>query len=224
MLVAFRSDRGQGRGGVLRFEASLSETGRLEVPFSAKQLHEIAWHDGKLWVTCTSHNMIGIFDRGAWKHWYPMGLHASDVFHFNSLGFSDGKVWILAHCWGASELFSFSYPGFALLSRAPIGRCAHNIRQLEGETVVCSSADGQIIGDLGLSVDVGDWPRGLAISRDEACVGVSALANREVRQDGDSRLVVMSRDWSPKKTIPLIGEGMVLDVCEYPGAVAPSAF
>lgn len=214
LYVAARNGAAERGGEILIFDADLKLCSSIPLPFPTHGLHEIAWHDGKLWVTFTSENMIGIFDGTEWEEWYPLGRQERDVFHFNSLMFESGRVWVLAHNYGHSFLLECSYPGNRVVSRVQMGNHAHSIRRVGGQIIVCSSGEGALLGTDGLRVTTGAWPRGLATDASVWCVGLSAPAERSERGFANGELLIYSNQWSPQQPVALPAEGMVLDVLQ----------
>lgn len=214
--LAAGCDVSSGRGEVIVFGRGFVEEGRIRAPFPLRDMHEIAWHDGGLLVTCSADNMVAQYKDGCWDTWHPLGYsaeaHGRDKNHFNSFLCDDGKMMLLAHNWGPSSIFAFASFGGAPESELPIGRSAHNIRLYAGEILVCSSGEGLVRGSLGLSVKTGGWPRGLVIGEEKIAVGVSPIAKREGRGLGDPEVVVYDCSWNLLATIPLPGEGAICDM------------
>lgn len=216
-LVSSTSDPADERGEVLMFDRSLALCQRLQAPFPLRDLHEIAWHDGKLWLTSSYDNMIAIWDGKLWERWYPLGVQeAGDVHHFNSFLFDQGLVWILAHNRGPSELLGFSLATRELVRTIPMGNCAHNIWRENGELYSCSSAESRLLGADGFVLDTGGFPRGVAFDASTRCVGISALTERKLRDFTSGKVMVFERDWSPRHEIDMAGEGLILDLCRLP--------
>jgi hypothetical protein len=94
------------RGCILVFDRALRPLGELAAPFPMRDLHEILWQDGKLWVTCSYDNMIAVLDESSnrWESWYPFGPASQppfDVNHLNSLAFDAGDLCVVAHNCGS---------------------------------------------------------------------------------------------------------------------------
>ena len=209
------------RGEILVFDRQLRRCGALRAPFALRDLHEIAWHDGKLYATASHDNLIAVYDGHRWEEWYPLGgPGVGDVNHFNSFMFEDGLVWILAHNRGPSELLAF-----ALADRAPVrsmmlGNCGHNMWREDGQLYTCSSAESRLLGDRGFVLDTGGFPRGVAFDAASRCVGVSALIERKSRDFTMGKVLVTDRQWRPRHEIALAGEGLVLDLMALPEGFA----
>jgi hypothetical protein len=212
------------RGEILIFDRELQACGTLCAPFPLRDLHEIAWHNGTLWATCSFDNMIAIFDGERWEQWFPLGVPAdgpSDVNHFNSLMFDHDRVWVLAHNRGGSELLAFSLTGRVLQQRVALGQCSHNIWREEGMLFTCSSADGKLLGENGFVLDTGGFPRGVAFEECRRYVGISELAERKDRDLSMGKIMVFDGDWAFLKQISLPGEGLVLDLLRLPDGFGP---
>lgn len=203
------------RGEILIFDADLKLKDRLQAPFPLRDMHQIAWHDRKLWVTCSYDNMVAIWDGDNWEQWFPQsetldGPH--DIHHYNSLFFERDQVWLLAHNRGQSELLSFSLRDRSLTQRIMLGNQAHNIWRESGQLFTCSSADGMILGDRGFAFETGGFPRGYAFNGSEHYVGLSELAERKLRDLTNGRVQIYDKKWKLKNAITLEKEGLVLDV------------
>lgn len=207
------------RGEILVFDHALQPCGALRAPFPLRDLHEIAWHGGKLWATCSFDNMIALFDGENWERWFPLGTGSDgpcDVNHFNSFMFEDDRVWILAHNRGASELLAFSLQTRSLVERVAIGNCGHNIWREDGRLFTCSSAEGRLLGERGFLLETGGFPRGVAFDGNSRCVGISELAEREDRDFTTGKLMLFDNDWKLQSEIGLPGEGLILDMLPLP--------
>ncbi|MFP5390815.1 MAG: YncE family protein [Gammaproteobacteria bacterium] len=221
-LVSSTVPQTEERGEILMFDRTLRAAGSLTAPFPLRDLHEIAWHDGKLYATCSFDNMIAVYDGTRWERWFPLGdEHAGDANHFNSFMFEAGRIWILAHNRGPSELMAFSLTDRRLLERVELGNCAHNIWREEGQLMTCSSAHGTLLGTRGFQIETGGFPRGVAFDASHRLVGVSELAERAQRDMSSGRVLVRARDWTPSHAISLEGEGLVLDLLPLPAGFAP---
>jgi hypothetical protein len=209
------------RGRVLVFDRDLRLAGELQAPFPMRDMHEAIWHDGSLWVTCSFDNMVAIADlaTGSWEAWYPLGRSALppyDVNHINSLRVEEGALLAIAHNFGQSELLSFDLATRGLRSRVPLGLQSHNIRRRGEAIMTCSSANGLLVDDSGWSVEVGGFPRGLVIGQGGTFVGISEIAERDARDLTTGRIAVLDQGFRVVRTIPLAGEGLVLDLHELP--------
>ena len=213
------ADAAEGeRGAILVFDRAMRPLGELAPPFPMRDMHEILWKNGKLWVTCSFDNMIAVLDEssGSWESWYPFGPTPQppyDVNHLNSLAFDAGDLCVIAHNRGPSELLRFDPTSRALLSRTPFGIQSHNIRRTrEGALITCSSGDGTLVSLQGWRLEVGGFTRGIAIFEDETYVGVSEIAERQERDLSTGQLAVYDRAWNRVRTFALPGEGLVLDL------------
>ena len=209
-------------GRILVFDSDLAVTDRLAAPFALRDMHEILLHEGKLWITCSFDNMVATFEprTGRWDTWYPLGPTPSppyDVNHFNSLAIVDGRLAIVAHNFGASELLEFDIRTRELTRRTPFGIQAHNIRMLqEGVPMTCSSAEGALVAQNGWRLEVGGFPRGIARAGGQTYVGISEIAERKDRDLSEGRIAVFDPAWQHVHTISLPGEGLVLDIQPMP--------
>lgn len=219
-MVSSGTPADEERGRILVFDRALSLIDEVQPDFALRDMHEILWHDGKLWITCSFENMVAVFTRagGQWERWHPLGPTAAppyDANHLNTLSVIDGDLWMIAHNFGASELLRFDMQSRALLSRTPFGMQSHNIRPgRNGALVTCSSAEGALLGSDGWRLDVGGFPRGILLGERENYIGISELLERKERDLSTGRIMVFDAAWRPLRTICLPGEGLVLDIQE----------
>lgn len=212
------------RGEILIFDLNLNLKGRLQAPFPLRDLHQIAWHDGKLWMACSYDNMVAIWDGKDWQQWSPLGETPDsprDVHHYNSFFFERDLVWVLAHNRGPSELLAFSLQSRNLVERIELANQAHNIWREDGQLFACSSGNGMILGETGFALKTGGFPRGHAFDGIEHCVGISELAERKDRDLTTGKVLVFDIAWQLLKEINLSGEGLVLDLLPLPDNMLP---
>ncbi len=208
------------QGRILVFDTALRLLEEIAAPFPLRDMHEILWHDGKLWVTCSFDNLVAIFEpaTGRWEAWHPLGPTPAapyDVNHLNSLAVVNGQLCMIAHNFGASELLRFEIGSRALVSRVPFGVQSHNIHELEnGVLLTCSSGEGALLGSDGWRLEVGGFPRGLLMEKGETYVGLSEIAERQDRDLSTCRLAVFDSQWRHLRTLDLPGEGLLLDIQE----------
>ena len=223
-LVSSAVPSADERGEILIFDRQLRRSGVLQAPFPLRDLHEIAWHDGKLYATASHDNLIAVYDGQRWEQWYPLGgPGVGDVNHFNSFMFEDGLVWILAHNRGPSELLAFSLADRAQVRSVMLGNCGHNMWREDGQLLTCSSAESRLLGDRGFVLETGGFPRGVAFDATSRCIGVSALIERKSRDFTMGKVLVTDRAWRPRHEIALADEGLVLDLMQLPDGFAVRA-
>jgi hypothetical protein len=211
------------RGCILLFDAQLLPCGETAPAFPMRDLHQVMVRGDTLWATCSFDNMIAVRQGGTWDAWYPLGEPAGeprDVNHFNTLAWLDDGLAIVAHNKSAppSEILLFDWPSRALRDRIPLGVQAHDVWREGGDWAVCSSGEGRIVTTSGRVIETGGFPRGVDFSRDEICLGISELAERQERDFSLGRLRFHDRGWNPKRTLLLEGEGLVLDVRAAPAS------
>ncbi len=218
-MVSSDTPAEEERGEILVFDLDLNLKERLQAPFPLRDLHQIAWHDEMLWVTCSYDNMVAIWDGKEWQQWYPLGEtpdSSRDVHHYNSLFFEGDLVWVLAHNRGPSELLAYSLQNRNLVKRIELGNQAHNIWHEQGQLFTCSSGSGKILGDFGFELETGGFPRGCAFDGELRYVGISELAEKKDRDLTTGRVLVYDKAWKFVNEINLPGEGLVLDLLLLP--------
>lgn len=211
--------RSAEQGSILVLDSNFHVCEELRPEFPLRDVHGIGCFDGRIWVTCSYDNMVAIYElaSGKWSKWYPAPNPAHrdrDVHHFNTIRFMDGRVCLLAHHFGPSELLFYTYPDLQLDSPISLGRMAHDIFPFNNALATCSSADGWIVNMHGRRLRTGNFPRGFAAAAEGNLLGMSMHAPSDKRQDQDGILRWYTPDWRFQTDYLLPRVGMVLDVLE----------
>lgn len=193
---------------------------------SFHDVHQIAVNDDKLWMTSSGNNSIIIVDPLTMQLedvWYPLGNeHRGDKYHINSITVRGLNLLLVAHNFGASQVYQFSYPDRELQYYWNMGMGAHNVYKY-GQTQVCtlSSGDGFAISNEGKIYNLyrNNYPRGLAVGHYSTIVGLSEHVNDRgdrLKERRGAVQVYQKGTGSPfggthLKTIEL-GHGMVFEV------------
>lgn len=204
------------QGAIICFDRGFSHVASV-VPddFHLRDIHDVAWNDGCLWVTCSYDNMIAIWDGSYWEQWYPLGKTEQEPWdrnHFNTFFFEGECVWLVAHNKGPSDMLLFNRRSRKLESKISLGNQAHNLWRENGHLYTCSSGEGAIVGTDGRRIETGGFPRGIAFGDGLRCVGISELAERKARDLTTARIAVFDDDWMPLSELQLPGEGLILDI------------
>jgi len=205
----------QERGEILVFDSQLKLINTISAPFPLKDMHQILYFDDKLWVTCTYDNMVAIYDFKQWQRWYPSGNiteRGKDIHHFNSLYYDGNDLYVLAHNFGPSQIWRFSYPDLHLKETLAIGHQAHNIWRADNELYVCDSQNGMVVGDKGTRQSIGGFSRGSVVTDQRIYIGSSDIAERVERHEVNSRILVFDRKWKQKDEWVIRGHGQILDI------------
>lgn len=214
-LVSSEVSRTIESGRIIVFNKDMVQIETIYAPFPLRDMHELKWYNNMLWVTCSFDDMIAIYDGVVWTKWYPLGKPAddlNDLYHFNSLLFEDGYVWVIAHNRGPSMFLKFDINTFHLLDKFVLGNQAHNIWRQGDEILTCSSGSGEIIGSNGFKVFIGGFPRGVAFLNSRKYVAVSELAERKERDFTTGYLLEYNDNWTLINRLALVGEGLILDI------------
>ncbi len=205
---------GDDRGGLLR----ISPHGAPELRdygVALLDLHGIASVDGAIWCTCSYDNAIAVLEDGEPSLHHPLGCPAERPFdrnHLNTLLPVPEGVLLLAHNMGESEVALLDPKTMAVKRTWRLGVRAHNI-WFDGSAMrVCSSGEGFLVGDDGLRIHVGGFPRGYATDGDKRLVGIVAIAARQSRDQQTSSLKLLDHDYEQISEFFLVGEGMVMDI------------
>ncbi len=223
-LVSSEKSADQEQGVIHMFDKSLRHVNTVNAPFPLRDMHEIVWHQGVLWISCSFDNMIAFFDGKKWEKWYPLGISGSvprDRNHFNSFMFDKRLIWLLAHNNGPSKLMAFDRKTRRLIRTLDLGIQAHNIWRHKKEILTCSSGDGRIVGTRGFSLKTGGFPRGIVFMNRYIYVGKSEIAERKNRDFTTGSILVYDKNWHLRTQFELPKEGLILDMAVFEGAGAP---
>jgi predicted SAM-dependent methyltransferase len=212
--ITTKAERATETGSILKFDHELRLVAELRAPFPLRDLHQIVFIEGKLWMTCAYDDCVTIFDGQTWEQWRPVPKTdpEADQFHFNSLYFHGQDIYLLAHNNGVSDVWQFRMPDRTLQRRIALGEFAHNI-WLEGDAIfTCNSGRGRIESSDGRQITVGGFPRGIAITDEHVLVGISETVERSQRDFTSSTILVLNREWQPVREIRLPHEGLVLEI------------
>jgi hypothetical protein len=221
-LVSSPVPRDDERGCILLFDERLRQRDAVEAPFPLRDIHEIAWFDERLWVTCSFDDMIAIFDGARWERWTPevperssdrpLRDVANDRHHYNSFLYTGDEIALLAHNHGPSDLHCFERRSRSFRRTIPLGRQAHNVWR-EGDAYrTCSSIEGTLVGSDGWAHSIGGFPRGVCITDNYRAIGISALSERGQRDWTSAVVALHDASWRPLHHVHLLREGMILDL------------
>lgn len=213
-FVADKEDRSREDGSILVYDYDLQLREVLKAPFPLRDIHQIAFHAGRLWVACSYDDLIAIYDGRHWERWYPALQDDAqpDRYHFNSIFFDGDELYLLAHQYGPSAAWRCDARTLTVLEKIPLGEKAHNLWKLAGVLHACSSGSGAIESAGGWRLSVGAFPRGVAITEDLILVGLSEVAERQRRGLTTGSVRVFDREWNLLRDIRLPGHGLVLEI------------
>ena len=180
--------------------------------FKLKDLHQIKYHDQKLYATCTNDNMIAIYEDKNWKKWYPTTQKDKDINHFNSIYIQNKSIYLLAHNLGDSEIMQFDIETKELIKTISLGIQAHNIYINDDIILTLSSKESKLKYSNEKTIQAEGFIRGLAIDEQGYhFIGSSKIAQREKRDLTDGKIFIY-KDGKKLEEILLKKEGLVLDV------------
>jgi hypothetical protein len=217
-LDGSEADAAQSNGVILVFDSRLNLLDELSAPFPVRDMHQILWDGGRLFVTAPYDDLVAIREEGAWRPWRPLPPcprreRPSGGRHYNSLLRQDAELFLLAHNFGPSEVFVFDAATLALQRSFPIGDCAHNLWHEGLDLLTCSSAEGLILSSAGPVAHTGNFPRGIVVAPQDRYVGISMfLERRDARGSHDSFVAHYDRQWRLAGTFGFRGMGMIHDI------------
>lgn len=222
-LVSSPVPRDDERGCLLRLDMGFEARETIEAPFALRDMHQIAWFDDRLFVTCSFDDAIAVFDGTRWERWIPELPQevaaarprrdaANDRYHYNSFFVEPEQIVLLAHNHGPSNLDWFDRRSRAFRRTLPLGVQAHNVWHEGHRLWTCSSMEGKLVADDGSEVVTGGFPRGVAFGALVRAFGLSALSERGQRDWASAAIAICDAAWRPRHFVHLTREGMVLDL------------
>ena len=204
------------RPRLLVFDSDLRLMERRRFPLETGGLHQIFFHDGQLFCSCSREDSYAIGCEDRWSLWYPSPdprHRGRDVHHFNSVWIDDDRLFLLGHNNGPSDIWEMTYPGRRLVRKYRIGHTAHNVWRERGALAVCNSSGGTVeTVDGSILCTTGGFPRGAAIGTDCNVIGISSVANRSNRWLTSGKIHVYDKAWQLRKEISLGFCGQVNDI------------
>lgn len=184
--------------------------------FPLRDMHQIQYYSGKIYITCSFDNMIAIYDLKTknWSQWFPNeSVKFKDVNHFNSIFVKDDSLYLLAHNFGDSMIYKFDTCNLQLVKQQIIiGKQAHNIWMNDGDLYTCSSGEESIKSTGGFVKVLSGFLRGITFSSELCFVGSSEKVERKDRDMTDGKIFVLNKSLEEIDSIILKKEGMVLDI------------
>jgi hypothetical protein len=203
------------RPRLLVFDKHLRLVERRKYPYPAGGMHQILFHDGHIYCSCSREDSYLVWNGEKWSQWFPSddsSHHGKDTHHFNSAWFEGDRMFIVGHNNGPSDVWELSRPDQQVIRKYRVGKYIHNAWR-EGDTIaVCNSGEGRVeTVDGDVLAETGDFPRGVAIGSNVNLVGISTLATRRLRAKTRGKVQVYSKTWELLDTLDL---GRCGQVCE----------
>ena len=213
--AAVGADRDRQANIILCFDASLQPTGVLQPPMPIRDVHQILYRAGTLFICSTYDDAVIRYEpaSGRWTRWHPFGPSAGqDQHHINSVAAHDGELLLAGnrpHGWYARFA-----PDERLLVRQALGAGTHNVWTEGGEVRVCSSDEGAVrsAGGTIQPVVTRGWLRGIAKGRVNRYFGVSQNLVRSVRDRSDCMILAVDAAGAVVRTFSFLDYGMLHDL------------
>lgn len=197
-------------------------------------VHQIACHGDRVYLTDTGKNRVHVYDLNAGKvvRMINVGPRREDIHHLNALHCEERTLLIGLNNRGDQDSAILELPYDVIdstdgteLDGLECGKLhtlhgihhTHDIEPLENDYLICASHSGFVfrISDKEKLIHMDNWVRGLCCDDDGIWVGTSPLASRAERHSEklDSSINYYSRsDMSLRKSIHLHGSGQVNDL------------
>jgi len=214
-----------GTGEIVRYSPSYEFVDII--PGYFPDAHQVFYQGGKIYVTSTSRNAIGVVNEETgeveFKNWTAFD---HDVNHINSVWFDGDNFWVGMHNYAekedsifdTSQVVCVTADFSSVLCSIKIGVGLHNVF-VDGDTLyVCSSADGKLIaydlptGKIVKELYVGEWLRGISVTDDYFVLGASATLPKDKRLEGDASVYLLDRNLEVLDSMIISGCGPVYDL------------
>lgn len=181
-------------------------------------LHQILYSGGNVYATITAEDSVDVVDESGTRTRKNWTGFQKDMHHINSIHRDGDDFWVCYH--NLSKTLGEGKPSRAVrldstLSTVKefveIGHCIHNVFVDDTYIYVCDSDDGALVrlnreSNEVVSLPLGPWTRGLAVSDDFIFVGSSRKGDRQERMYGDLYIHAIDR-----KTLTLVDERVFKD-------------
>jgi len=145
--------------------------------------HQIACLGHRIFICDSGHNLLRVFDIkcGTFQS-IGFGTQSNWI---NSVNLIGEEIHVVFHNHGWSDLLVLDHNLNPLREIRRIGVCAHHVWSMRGERWTCSSLEGKLrCIDSRRSIDLGGYPRGVAISGRWLIVGISRTRTSNSLQRG----------------------------------------
>lgn len=213
----YGGDRMQQRNIILCFDRYLRFVENISPPSAIRDVHQIIFHGGKLYVISTFDDKIHILDVASrkwdiWAPFEPILPEAQDQHHINSIYVHEDEIW-LSGTKPKGGAARFAQKNLVQIEKSYVGNKPHNTWRQDGNQYVLSSDDGKICSTAGDSIAVfpKGWLRGVAYTDKGFWIGASEPADRPQRHKSDLCLLHLV-DGKIDFGLTLRKEGMVHDL------------
>lgn len=213
------------------YDKDLKPLGNIEDPGGLfRDLHQILWHDGRLWVMSTGYNKVVTVDMGGkFNEWDPnpdvpegkdSGVRPPrDYNHFNSIYFADSRCNLAAHNFErGAEIWEFTYPDLEFVDIIPYGHQIHNVFKIGGQLYSLDDPRREEMSSGGFLRPPFGYGRGVAIN-ERIYVGMSKFEpSREIRrQRKKADICVYKKDFEFERKISVnMGEIYEVRILDRP--------
>jgi hypothetical protein len=165
------------RGPVWKPEPSLQGDAQFDRP------HQVACLEDRIFICDSGHNLLRVFDPRTGTV-QSIGFDARRNW-INSVNLINGEIHIVFHNHGWSDLVTLDADFRPRHEKNRIGVCAHHVWSMQGERWTCSSQEGKLRSiDSARVVELGGYPRGVAISGRWLIIGISRMRRSSSLQPG----------------------------------------
>jgi hypothetical protein len=206
--------------------------------------HQLGFYDQRIWaVSPWTNSLVGVESHGGEDveldlrgqqvrpYVYREANEEEDKAHFNSLLWSDGFLFVGAHCFGAkSFILQYEAENLRLVNvLSDVGSSLHGLARSQGHLYWISTRTSELKSDSGYSLQLrrAGYARGFAMTDRCYVVATSEFLARGERVFGDSWIDVIDRsDGKVVQEIRLADTGSVndlrlVDVPDHAHGVAP---
>jgi len=213
------------------FDENLNRVGELPIGRGISDPHQILWWDGKLYITSANQDKVFIWDGGKKcreAFWLKAGEPRQ---HLNSVWCDGGKFYVVEHRYKEMpkrirvlnldfeiiDCIELTREGFA--KSRPRG--CHNVYVEDGILYLCSPnviVRHDLASGKSEPIRFSHWAHearrvtGMARPPGKFIVGLSRVAVREKRGEGDAAVVVMDNDFRTLDVVPLKDAGGVNEI------------
>lgn len=195
---------------LLIYDRKLRYVRTAETPLQINT-HQLAYHLGRVWAVSPRTNSLIVVDVTAPREGFEFDLcnnqpapcdhrrapEAGDRYHFNSLLWARGCLFVAAHNFGRPSFINRYDAATLRLDHVydNVGFAIHGLAFHNNELFWISTQTGEVRSSLGyyLPLSRQGYARGFAVTENHFVIAISELLHRERRHSGDSWIQIIDR-------------------------------
>ena len=217
--AAYGKDRTGQRNIILCYDKKLEIIEALSPEMPLRDVHQIAFDEGCLYVCSTFDDRIGCYNLQLkeWQFWAPFGPEQDlgcDKHHINSITLTADEV-LMAGLHPTGWVARFDKKTRRLTQEKQwLGSQTHNVWLEKSKLYICSSLEGGVRSESGDFIKIAErsWVRGYCEKNGDRYLGLCETRFRKDRPSSNCCIVQCAPDFRIKRSFWIPQSGMVHDL------------